>query len=316
MIRALRDSYKLNDEQFSQRMSDCMDRMGSDSDIVAHNARIEYEGLLFAQKYRDIIGKLRDDNADIKHQRRVLEEQIYDFYRVPVTDKDGNPVKNKTTGKVRTSERKRLKPEFGGKDENGNRVHATEEAKRQRKAIEGAISELNNKCRQNKVDMAKAYEELTNNLGVGLAISITRAKEWVDAEKARINEIHHAANSDLLGVDRTTQGVDKSEEGGVANNKVLRFWLAPMASFEKLMRFFGRRSINGEGRLFNMFVRRHQDCVHEHWNSFKAGLDELDGKAKELFGYKWMHRGDKMRDGKKFPPIEASYWDNGEYVTD
>jgi hypothetical protein len=68
--------------------------------------------------------------------------------------------------------------------------------------------------------------------------------------------------------------------------------------------------------MFNMFVRPYMEHSHNEWKHKKEGIDEMDQKAQELFGYDWIRLGEKMRDGDKFPPVKVSYWDSNQYVND
>ena len=314
MLRSMRSGMELPQEDLERKIAEVSDRLASDNSIDVDNAAVEMEGLLLAQQYNDLVGKYDADNKAIKDQVREQLEKIYDFWREPNRDEEGNIIYRKD-GLMSTTEKRRLKPEFGGVDEEGNRVTPTEEAKRMRRQVEAVVASLEGARRENQVRMSEGYAQLTDALGGGVAAAVTRAKEFRENEKLRKQEIYHAANSDLLDVDNTTQDMDPADRSSVANNGILRFFLNPMQTFDKMIRFFGRRNANGEGRLFNKFMRGQAECSHNEWNSFKAGLDEMDAKADELFGMRWMKLGNAMRDAKKFPPIQVSYWDNNNYVT-
>ena len=306
MIKALRSALKMRSEDLDARISDCVDRLDSSDSITRGNAESELEGLMLARKYRDGVGRIESEIESLEREVRLKEEQIYDFERVAVVDGEGAEVL-KQDGEPRTTEKRRLKPEFKNPDD---------DAKRRLKQVRAEISALEDGIRASKLDLNRSYMELLPDLGGSVAGSITRGKSWLAKEEARRQEIWHAANSDLMGVDVTTQGMDPADESGLRNTGLVRFLLGPMASFEKMLRYFGQRSAYGEGRLYQKFMRGHSDCTDREWRNYKRGRDEMDAKAKDLFGVKWMQVGAQMRDGKKFPMIEIEYTDNGKLVKD
>lgn len=304
ILTAMRRGLEMTGDELTQRIAEVSDRIDSD-DTASH----ELEGLMLAQQYNDLVGKYDADNKNIKDLIREQQEKVYMFWREPLLDEEGNPVYNERTGQQRTIEKKRLRPEFGGLDAEGNRQPVSEENKALRQRVESTVAGLENSMRENWVRMSEGYDRITDDLGGNVAAAVTRAKEFRENEKLRKQQIYHAANSDLLGVEDNTETVDPSEQVSPANWSFVRGLLGPLATFEKMMRFFGRRNANGEGRLFNMFVRRQIDCGDREWRDKKVGMDEMDNKAKELFGKKWMTMGNEMRDGKKFPFITLSYFD-------
>lgn len=304
ILTAMRRGLEMTGDELMQRIAEVSDRIDSD-DTASH----ELEGLMLAQQYNDLVGKYDADNKNIKDLIREQQEKVYDFYQVPVLDEDGNPKFHQRTGEQLFETRKRLKPEFGGLDADGNRQPVSEENKALRQRVEATVAGLENSMRENWVRMSEGYDRITDDLGGNVAAAVTRAKEFRDNEKLRKQQIYHAANSDLLGVEDNTETVDPSQQMSPANWSFVRGLLGPLATFEKMMRFFGRRNAGGEGRLFNMFVRRQIDCGDREWRDKKAGMDEMDNKSRELFGKKWMTMGNEMRDGNKFPFITLSYFD-------
>lgn len=55
MVTAMKDAMALDAEALQERIDDTLDRMGSDDSVIADNAAIEYEGLLFAKQYLEEI---------------------------------------------------------------------------------------------------------------------------------------------------------------------------------------------------------------------------------------------------------------------
>lgn len=164
--------------------------------------------------------------------------------------------------------------------------------------------------RKNKVERAEAYFNLVGRLSDSLRESIENAKAFREAEKARVNMIHHNANSDMEG--RPTNEHHKDDwKDKVANNGFVQFLFSPLATFDQVMRVFGNKSANGEGYLWNRFMRGWVDCRNKELSGVKDKFAQLDEKAAELFGKgkKW---GDIIRMESKLPKATVSFWDGGE----
>lgn len=107
--------------------------------------------------------------------------------------------------------------------------------------------------RQNKIERAEQYGEIVERLGMKLGDSTERARAWRAAEKARVDEIHHNANSDMEG--RVTDEHHKPTRTQKAlNSDAARFLLAPLATFDQMLRMLGRKNARGEGYLWNRFM--------------------------------------------------------------
>lgn len=164
--------------------------------------------------------------------------------------------------------------------------------------------------RKNKIERAEAYFNLTGRLSDSLRESVENAKAFREAEKARINKIHHNANSDMEG--RPTNEHHKEDwKDKVANNGFVQFLFSPLATFDQIMRVFGNKSANGEGYLWNRFMRGWVDCRNKELQGVKDKFAQLDEKATELFG-KGKTWGDIIRMERKLPKATVSFWDGGE----
>lgn len=176
------------------------------------------------------------------------------------------------------------------------------------------LADYQEMLRQNKIKIIEAYERMTGDVGMTQAESVRRAKEFADAQKQRVNEIQHNANSDLADVDDNTQ-VETPESrvfGANKNNVLARLLFASAGTYEKFMRFFGRMAPNGEGYLFKRFMTQYHHARQDYWKGRHSAFEEMDRKMAEVFGKKKMHWSDiyeMTRDHKKFPPITVSYWD-------
>ena len=177
-----------------------------------------------------------------------------------------------------------------------------------------ALADYQEMLRQNKIKIIEAYERMTGDVGMTQADSMRRAKEFADAQKQRVEEIQHNANSDLQDVDDNTQVKTPESRvfGANKNNVLARLLFASAGTYEKFMRFFGRMAPHGEGYLFKRFMTQYHHARQNYWKGRHSAFEEMDKKMAEVFGKKKMHWSDiyeMTRDHKKFPTITVSYWD-------
>lgn len=165
--------------------------------------------------------------------------------------------------------------------------------------------------RQNKIERAEQYAEIVERLGMKLGDSTERARAWRAAEKARVDEIHHNANSDMEG--RVTDEHHKPTRTQKAlNSDAARFLLAPLATFDQMLRMLGRKNVRGEGYLWNRFMRGWEDATEKEYLGYRQALDELDAKVKEIWGKKGMKWSSLFRLDRKLPTMKVKFMDGGE----
>ena len=172
------------------------------------------------------------------------------------------------------------------------------------------VAATNDAIRQNKIERAEAYRSIVEQVGSVLGGSVERAKQWREAEKQRVEAIHHNANSDMVG--RPTD--EHHKEGKVqkiANNSIVRFVLAPLGTFDQMLRMFGKKSVNGEGYLWNRYMRGWVDATEREYKGYQNALKTLDEKVSEVFG-KNMKWGDLFAMERKMPKATVTFWDGGE----
>lgn len=165
--------------------------------------------------------------------------------------------------------------------------------------------------RENRMERVTAYEKLANQLAAKLAGSILNAKLLKDAEKARIEQIHHFANSDMQGMPSVQQGEVKK---GIWNNTILRFLFKPLATFDQMLRSFAPKSRNGEGYLWNHFMGGWLRSSENEFKGIQAAHEQLDAKVRSMFAgvKRWS---DLFSIEKKLPTMEVKFWD-GEKMAD
>ena len=172
------------------------------------------------------------------------------------------------------------------------------------------VEATNDSIRQNKIERAEAYRSIVEQVGSVLGGSVERARQWREAEKQRVEAIHHNANSDMVG--RPTDEHHKEDKvQKIANNSAVRFLLAPLGTFDQMLRMFGKKSVNGEGYLWNRYMRGWVDATEREYKGYQNALKTLDEKVSEVFG-KNMKWGDLFVMERKMPKATVTFWDGGE----
>lgn len=172
------------------------------------------------------------------------------------------------------------------------------------------VAATNDAIRQNKIERAEAYRSIVEQVGSVLGGSVERAKQWREAEKQRVEAIHHNANSDMVG--RPTDEHHKEDKvQKIANNSAVRFLLAPLGTFDQMLRMFGKKSVTGEGYLWNRYMRGWVDATEREYKGYQNALKTLDEKVSEVFG-KNMKWGDLFAMERKMPKATVTFWDGGE----
>lgn len=164
--------------------------------------------------------------------------------------------------------------------------------------------------RQNKIERAEAFHSLVEQVGGVLTESVERAKAWREAEKQRVEEIHHNANSDMEG--RPTDEHHKDDRmQKMANNSFARFLLSPLATFDQMLRMFGKKNSRGEGYLWNRYMRDWVTATEKEYTGYRDALKVLDAKVSEIYG-KDMTWGDLFTIDRKLPKASVRFFDGGE----
>ena len=261
IAQVVRKATSLPKADIEERIAEALNRMGSDDQVVADEAALEYSGLLLAHQFAE-------DITDSKAEEKALRDSI----KQAKEDLDAGMME---------------------KDAYNEYVAATNDA-----------------IRQNKIERAEAYRSIVEQVGSVLGGSVERAKQWREAEKQRVEAIHHNANSDMVG--RPTD--EHHKEGKVqkiANNSAVRFLLAPLGTFDQMLRMFGKKSVNGEGYLWNRYMRGWVDATEREYKGYQNALKTLDEKVSEVFD-KNMKWGDLFAMERKMPKATITFWDGGE----
>ena len=182
--------------------------------------------------------------------------------------------------------------------------------KMDKEAYHEYVAATHDAIRQNKIERAEAYRSIVEQVGGVLGNSIERAKQWREAEKQRVEAIHHNANSDMVGRP-TDEHHKESKVQKIANNSAVRFLLAPLGTFDQMLRMFGKKSVNGEGYLWNRYMRGWVEATEKEYTGYQNALKALDEKVSEVFGKK-MSWGDLFAMERNMPKATVTFWDGGE----
>lgn len=172
------------------------------------------------------------------------------------------------------------------------------------------VESTNDAIRQNKIERAEAYRSIVEQVGGILGGSVERAKAWREAEKQRVETIHHNANSDMTGRPNDEHHKE-SKAQKIANNSIVRFVLAPLGTFDQMLRMFGKKSVNGEGYLWNRYMRGWVEATEKEYTGYQNALKTLDEKVSEVFDKK-MKWGDLFSLERNLPKATVTFWDGGE----
>lgn len=172
------------------------------------------------------------------------------------------------------------------------------------------VESTNDAIRQNKIERAEAYRSIVEQVGGVLGGSAERAKAWREAEKQRVETIHHNANSDMTGRPNDEHHKE-SKAQKIANNSIVRFVLAPLGTFDQMLRMFGKKSVNGEGYLWNRYMRGWVEATEKEYTGYQNALKTLDEKVSDIFGKK-MKWGDLFSLERNLPKATVTFWDGGE----
>jgi len=210
-----------------------------------------------------------------------------------------------------------FKQQIGGNDadiaELENQIRMLRDKKDATKDEKELLKVLKQKLFENKFDRITMYENLLNNIQSTVSDSKSRAKEFKQKIMQHQEDIRHMANIDLEGVDSTYYDTTTAKKK-LVNNPLQRAVLSSTYTFEQFLKFFGKHTANGEGRLYNYFTKLNQDALDEEQMYNEMNRKALDDKATEIFGKKTKFNSlvGKSGKGMKEMDIEVADYSNKE----
>ena len=135
----------------------------------------------------------------------------------------------------------------------------------------------------NKVERMDRYSQLLANLGGMIDESVKGAREFQERDARRAINVKMMASADL-GDKSMNQHHKENWKTRLSNSDFVQGLGSPLGSFDALMREFGSKHINGEGQLWNHFVRGAMKASNDEFKSVREANNEIDLKVSELFG--------------------------------
>jgi len=161
----------------------------------------------------------------------------------------------------------------------------------------------------NEMERIGMYHDIISQLQGNISESMQGAKEFVERDKQRIKHIYDIANFDLAGKPADT--LREKRKG-----KAAKLFYSPLGTFEQMMKEFGSRNANGEGYLYDHFVRGWMDANEDAYTRQMQSHEELDAKARELFGEGGVERWSDLYDLiRLLPTMEVEMLDGEERKT-
>lgn len=96
----------------------------------------------------------------------------------------------------------------------------------------------------------------------------------------------------------------------ISNNPVVQFFFRPLGNFDQILRMFGRKAVNGEGYLWNRFMRGYIDNAGREYKAIESAYATLDAKVSEIFG-RAMRWSDLYDVEKDMPKAVINFVDGG-----
>ena len=184
------------------------------------------------------------------------------------------------------------------------------DGKMSRRDYEESLQATNDAIRENNIDQIEAYRNFRAKMVEMISGSKEARNAFIEQERKRVEDIHHLANSDMQG---RSADPDKRPTfmDNLANSPVLRFFTAPLGTFDQMLRLFGNKSVNGEGYLYNKYMRGWLEAREKEIQGLNEAKSELDSKVSEVFGQdmKWS---DLYAVEGKMPKVTVKWWGDGE----
>jgi len=170
------------------------------------------------------------------------------------------------------------------------------------KAQQELLDAIDQAMMENKIERIGLFGDIIGRLEGNIGESMQGAKEFVERDKERVKHIQQIANFDLAG--KPADAMREKQKGKPAN-----FFLQPLATFEQMLRQFGGRNAKGEGHLYDYFMRNWIDSVDRSYVNEQKAKEELDAKAREVFGDKVKRWSDLYELERRLPTMEVEVLD-------
>lgn len=141
------------------------------------------------------------------------------------------------------------------------------------------VDNIKQAMRDNYIEQAEAYTRSTQDLSEYVNTQEGRAKDFIRRQDANRDKIRSYAQRDLRGIS-TDNNRDESKVNIVRS--ILDAVASPIRDLQSLLRLCGRHAPDGEGYLYNHFMRNWMDAADTERLGIVAASKTLDAKIAEL----------------------------------
>lgn len=264
-----------------------------DLESESYDSRGELKTNSIRAKMLDAADRMASDDDAVSRNAAVEYEalQLADLYSTAISDSKAEEAELKSEIETARAAKK-------------SGTMSAEDYRQFVKATEEAIME-------NRIDRIESLNQIADRLGEIIIGSVEKAADFRQRERQRIENIHHLANSDMQGRPTNEHRKDTRSQK-IVNSAWFRFFFKPLATFDHMLRMFGNKSVDGEGYLYDHFMKNGWVKAAENKEKGKReATDELDRKVSQVFG-KRMRWSDLYSIERSMPKMKVSFWDGGE----
>lgn len=173
-----------------------------------------------------------------------------------------------------------------------------------RRELEASIKET---LRDNNLRQAEAYTQSVRDLQEYVSGQTDIAKNFIEQQRQRTEMIRGYAAKDLEGASADPHRTNEKQSGW---RKIWDAFASPIRDLQSLLRLTGLHAPDGEGYLYNHFMRNWTDAADKERQGIVAAQKTLDAKISELTHGKYKTWEEAARDikSKSHNKLSVSLW--------
>ena len=173
-----------------------------------------------------------------------------------------------------------------------------------RRELEASIKET---LRDNNLRQAEAYTQSVRDLQEYVSGQTDIAKNFIEQQRQRTEMIRGYAAKDLEGASADPHRTNEKQSGW---RKIWDAFASPIRDLQSLLRLTGLHAPDGEGYLYNHFMRNWTDAADKERQGIVAAQKTLDAKISELTNGKYKTWEEAARDikSKSHNKLSVSLW--------
>ncbi len=141
------------------------------------------------------------------------------------------------------------------------------------------VESIKQAMRDNDLDQADAYMQSTRDLQEYVSTQEVRAKDFIRRQGANRDKIRSYAQRDLEGL---ATNPNRNRTRGAIARQMWDAIASPIRDLQSLLRLTGLHAPDGEGYLYNHFMRGWMDAADQEYTGIVAASKTLDEKISEL----------------------------------